>query len=323
MTIETTRGAPQESFGTQLNRMSGVQTERNLYGQKGKLDKDAFLKMFTEQLKNQDPLKPQDADHFAQQMATFSQLEQQMNTNKNLEKIIAGQSNLQLAALQLVGKNVVADQAAIYHEKDKFSVINFKLPQDALDASVQVIDSGNGNVLKTIPVGGHAQGDVSTKWDGMNEDGRPLETGRYSYKIVAKDMNNRDMTITTKVDGKVNGVTTVKGTVFLLVGDQKVGLNDVETIKDGAQGANAPASNLGGANAVVNSFGAPAESVAAFANKPDEKTMGQAKNAGMPAGIEPEEHKKATSNVPEISIEDVEPIAGKSGFDPMIPLMFR
>ncbi|MBS1982980.1 MAG: hypothetical protein JST16_02310 [Bdellovibrionales bacterium] len=231
-------GAAGETVGAQLNRMSGVESQKNLYGDKNKLGKDAFLKMFTEQLKNQDPLNPMANEQFSQQMAMFSQLEQQITMNKNLEKMISQQSNMQIAALQLVGKNIQADKAGIYHDKDKPSAINFKIPADAQDLKIQITDMNSGDVLRTIELGSRNAGEVSTKWDGMSNEGRPEESGRYSYKIVAKGMDGKEMNIPTKIDGKVNGVTTEKGVTFLLVGDQKVGLGDVEVIKEGTPDAN-------------------------------------------------------------------------------------
>lgn len=226
-------GAP-ETFGAQLNRMSGVQTEKNLFEPKNKMDKDAFLKMFTEQLRNQDPLNPVSNDQFSQQMAMFSQLEQQMGMNKNLEKLIQQGNNMQIAALQLVGKNIQSDRATIYHSNDKHSTINFKVPVDTSEVKVQINDI-NGQPVKLLDVGSRNAGEVTTKWDGMNTEGRTVESGKYTYKILAKGMDGKEVTVATKTDGRVNGVTTEKGTVFLLVGDQKVALNDVETIKDPSQ----------------------------------------------------------------------------------------
>jgi flagellar basal-body rod modification protein FlgD len=220
-----------ESMGAKLNRMSGVQTEKNLFAPKNKMDKDAFLKMFTEQLKNQSPMNPINNDQFAQQIAMFSQLEQQINTNQNLEKMIQNQSNTQIAALQLVGRHVEADKASLYHSKDKPSPITFKLPQDASDMQIEILNP-QGEKIRSINLGPQENGEIKTKWDGATEEGIPVETGKYTFKVVAKGVDGKPLNIASRIDGKVNGVTSEKGVTFLLVGDQKVALNDVETVTD-------------------------------------------------------------------------------------------
>jgi flagellar basal-body rod modification protein FlgD len=71
------------------------------------LDKNTFLKLFTEQLKNQDPMSPMDATAFTAQLAQFSSLEQQYNTNDNLKTLIASQNSLLTSTLvSLIGKQV-------------------------------------------------------------------------------------------------------------------------------------------------------------------------------------------------------------------------
>lgn len=49
------------------------------------LDKDAFLRLLTTQLANQDPLNPVEDREFIAQLAQFSSLEQMQNLNKNME----------------------------------------------------------------------------------------------------------------------------------------------------------------------------------------------------------------------------------------------
>ena len=44
---------------------------------------ETFLKMLTTQIQNQDPLSPMQADQFADQLASFSMVEQQTLTNQN------------------------------------------------------------------------------------------------------------------------------------------------------------------------------------------------------------------------------------------------
>ena len=48
-----------------------------------------FIRMLTVQLQNQDPTKPLDTSELTQQIAQLSGVEQQINTNKNLESLMA------------------------------------------------------------------------------------------------------------------------------------------------------------------------------------------------------------------------------------------
>src|SRR5664279_5045187 len=87
---------------------STTQTSANslLASSQQSLGKQDFLTLLVAQLKNQDPLKPQDDSAFVAQLAQFSGLEQQMQTNTSLSQIMTqlqGQSNAQLTTL--VGKS--------------------------------------------------------------------------------------------------------------------------------------------------------------------------------------------------------------------------
>ena len=75
-----------------------------------------FLKLLMTQLKNQDPTAPLDTNQFTQQLVQFSSVEQQLNTNTNLTKLIALQEGGQVLQLSaLVGKTVqvTSDQVAL------------------------------------------------------------------------------------------------------------------------------------------------------------------------------------------------------------------
>jgi len=62
------------------------------------VSKDTFLQLLITQLKNQDPLDPQDSSAFVSQLASFSSLEQMTNMNTTLETV------LEMSAANLVGK---------------------------------------------------------------------------------------------------------------------------------------------------------------------------------------------------------------------------
>jgi len=76
---------------------------------KSSLGKDDFLKLLTEQLKNQDPMKPMDDMSFVTQMSSFSSLEQMTNMNKSLTDFLAKtSSSSNTDAVSYLGKTVTA-----------------------------------------------------------------------------------------------------------------------------------------------------------------------------------------------------------------------
>jgi len=68
------------------------------------LDKDAFLQLFVAQLKNQNPMSPQDTGAFMTQLAQFSMVEQLTRLNEGMMQLRRTQE-LEEAAV-LLGKQV-------------------------------------------------------------------------------------------------------------------------------------------------------------------------------------------------------------------------
>lgn len=66
------------------------------------LNYDSFLKLFMTELQNQDPTSPMDTTTQMSQLATFSQVEQQIKTNTNLTSMIS--QNYITQAGSLIGK---------------------------------------------------------------------------------------------------------------------------------------------------------------------------------------------------------------------------
>jgi flagellar basal-body rod modification protein FlgD len=58
-----------------------------------KLDKDAFLKLLVNQVKNQDPMSPTGSTEYVAQLAQFSSLEQMQNLNDNIVGLAVLQQN--------------------------------------------------------------------------------------------------------------------------------------------------------------------------------------------------------------------------------------
>ena len=70
-----------------------------------------FMQLLVTQLKNQDPLNPQDSSQFVSQLAQLSQVEQTYNINTNLQNLLSSQNNItSLSAMSLIGKNVTTNE---------------------------------------------------------------------------------------------------------------------------------------------------------------------------------------------------------------------
>lgn len=65
---------------------------------------DAFLQLLITQIKNQDPTEPQDSGEFLAQIASFSSVEQQIQTNESLERLLT--QNLLNGATDLIDRQV-------------------------------------------------------------------------------------------------------------------------------------------------------------------------------------------------------------------------
>ncbi len=53
------------------------------------MDKDDFLQLYIEQLKNQDPMEPMDSNQMAAQFSQFSTVEQLINMNSTMEQMVS------------------------------------------------------------------------------------------------------------------------------------------------------------------------------------------------------------------------------------------
>lgn len=76
-----------------------------------RLDKEAFLKLFTAQLKYQDPLNPMKDNEFMGQLTAMTTLEQIINMNRTLEDLSSSivNSSLLFTGANLIGKKLLLE----------------------------------------------------------------------------------------------------------------------------------------------------------------------------------------------------------------------
>jgi flagellar basal-body rod modification protein FlgD len=99
---------------------------------KATLDYDTFLPLLVQQMKNQDPTEPMDATEQIAQLATFSQVEQTIQTNKNLENLL--QSSTLNQAGSIIGRTITSADESITGVVEEVKVYS--------DGLIAVLDSG-------------------------------------------------------------------------------------------------------------------------------------------------------------------------------------
>lgn len=119
------------------NPLYTLHEKTNITG--NRLDKEAFLKLLTAQLKYQDPLNPLKDTELMGQLTAMSTLEQIMNMNKTIEDLAIYQiySNALLIGSTIIGKKVITTDGKEY-----------TVQGIAIEDGVLKINIGNNNYIK-------------------------------------------------------------------------------------------------------------------------------------------------------------------------------
>ncbi len=167
---------------------SATETGQSVRGSSN-LGKDEFLKLLVAQLKNQDPMSPQQNGEFIAQLAQFSTVEGVQSLNKSMESILSNyQSSQALQASSLVGRKViVATDKSVVDTKDTFKA-SLNLPVSSSNVWVNVYDD-KGTVVNRINLGQQAAGSVSFMWDGKDSSGNIMPPG--TLQVRGADLDRR------------------------------------------------------------------------------------------------------------------------------------
>lgn len=94
------------SVSNQTSNTKDTPSVNNVAAGAASADYNSFLKLLVAQMKNQDPTQPMDATQYVSQLATFSNVEQAVQMNSKLEKLL-GNSMLSQAD-SLIGHTVTS-----------------------------------------------------------------------------------------------------------------------------------------------------------------------------------------------------------------------
>lgn len=215
-----------------MSAISGINTGytnplEKMGNQNDVMGKEDFLMLLVAQLKNQDPMNPQDATEFTAQLAQFSQLEQLTNVNKSLGGLATMSSEMErMAALGLIGQEVVA-QAEQFHFSGEEMQLGYRLGTLADDVKLYIL-SETGSTLATVSAQETDPGEYFINWDGNSDLGMPLEPGDYSLVIRAVDADDKLIQTDSLIKGRVEAVDMGGTTTQLETSSGIFALNKIE-----------------------------------------------------------------------------------------------
>jgi len=190
---------------------------------------DTFLQLLTTQLQHQDPLDPMDTSQFTQQLVEYSQVEQQIDTNSNLQSLISqGTSQSAAYATSYLGKTVTVSggEGSLTNGQAQWT---YNLGTASTSTTLQVTDA-NGNVVYSGS-GQTTAGNSNFNWNGVDNAGNQLPDGSYTLAVKA---SAGGQTVTTSVTavGTVSEVNMIKGTPELLIGSMEVPLTSISSVQN-------------------------------------------------------------------------------------------
>ena len=225
-TTPTTPTTPTTGSSTSTNG-NGTTTASNAFSQlSGNFQ--TFLTLLTTQLKNQDPTSPMDSNQFTQQLVEYSQVEQQINTNTNLQSLITqGSSNASAMTVGYLGKNVsiTNGNASLTNGTAKWT---YNLGSTAANTTLSVTNA-SGTVVYTGP-GSVTAGNNSFTWNGQDNNGNQLNDGTYKLSVTATDSSGNAITASVASAGTVSQIDMTGGTPKLVVGNMEISPSDIAAV---------------------------------------------------------------------------------------------
>jgi flagellar basal-body rod modification protein FlgD len=186
-----------------------------------------FLGLLTTQLQNQDPMSPMDTNQFTQQLVEFASVEQQMNTNTNLQTLVSLQQTAQDSqALNFVGQTVTVNgaTAALANNQAQWTFN----PTNPATATFTVTNATGQTVFTQSAT--VQPGSQQFTWNGQNNNGQASPAGTYTLAISATSANGTSVAVPTTVTGVVSSVDVSKNPPLLSVGGQSYSINQIVNV---------------------------------------------------------------------------------------------
>lgn len=215
------------------NTVQGNQQKPANQGMNTKLGKDAFLQLLVAQMKNQDPTHPMDGSKLATQLAQFNTVEQLIDLNGEMNKLVKSQQNMSTSisntmAASLAGKKIRAVSDRIHLQAGKDCTIPYQLSGPADKVTITITDS-NGTEVRSIQLEHVSKGNHTWTWNGETENGNNVPEGIYVAHVNAQNGDDKVGSLTYQ-KGVVQKVRYTPNGVRLMINGVAIPLGNVKEI---------------------------------------------------------------------------------------------
>jgi flagellar basal-body rod modification protein FlgD len=189
-----------------------------------------FLTLLTTQLKNQDPTSPMDSNQFTQQLVEYSQVEQQIDTNTNLQTLISqGTTNASAVTTGYLGKKVSVTNG---NASLSGGAATWTYNLGTAAASTQLtVTNASGQTVYT-GAGSTTAGNNTFNWNGQDNNGNQLSDGTYKLTVTATDSSGGTITSSVASAGTVSQIDMTGSSPKLVIGNMEVSPSDIAAVSN-------------------------------------------------------------------------------------------
>ncbi len=198
-------------------------------------DFDDFLTLLTTQLQNQDPLSPTDSTEFTNQLVNFTQVEQSIATNQNLEALInlqaiTQQNNEATILINYLGKTV-GSNLNVSGLKDGEATWNMDFSVAAETVTYDIYDDKGSKVYSIDADEAVSSGSQTFTWDGTTSGGGEAPEGTYYLVTNAATEGGSEVDVSYSFKGVAQRAETINGIPVLMVNDVPIGLSNIISVE--------------------------------------------------------------------------------------------
>ncbi|MDF3856440.1 flagellar hook capping FlgD N-terminal domain-containing protein [Paracoccus pantotrophus] len=189
---------------------------------------EMFLRMLTTQIKNQDPLNPMENTEFAVQLATFSGVEQQVQTNLLLSQLLSDTCGGGLGQYSNWIGREVRTNSPVWFDGASLSLAMDNIT-NAEGATLVTLNGQGREVQRQIL--GAVPGEM--QWSGRHADGTSLPAGFYSFRIEEQNSDGSYVARDVEAYSRVTGVElTANGPELVLKGGGSARIDQVSALRE-------------------------------------------------------------------------------------------